>query len=265
MIEPRPSSKPCPSSKFCPSSEHFPFPFTSGAFRYSTNVEPAPRLVTTAAGTWGGTVIDVGTATYRDELALRSRILADDPSRCVVLPHMRPAAWDALLYVLSELAADHPDVMKFDRDGARCHWRNDLLNIERHFTVGDDDSIPPGGPLRFAGEQAQEDLVLLDQREGELWADAGFVTFAADWSLAFDVGMAFQEIHGPVPPSVHEEGVFTRAEQFIMRLPAGQAYRRLNWSMTAGHTLDTSTESAPSWTPERERMIAEAPADPATL
>jgi hypothetical protein len=245
--------------------ERFPFPFTSGTFKYSTNVEPALRKVITAAGAWGGTVIDVGPHSYRDELTLRRRILTDDPGRCAVLPHMRPAAWDVLLYVLGELAADHPDVMKFERDGTRCHWRNDLLGVEERFAVGDEDSLPVGEPLRFAGEQVQEDLVLLDQREDALWVDAGLVTFAADWSLEFDVGMAFQEIHGPVPPSVHEQGVFTRAEQFIMRLPYGQAYRRTNWSMTAGHTLDTSTENAPSWTPERERMIAEIALDPDRL
>ncbi|GLZ08830.1 hypothetical protein Acsp03_62960 [Actinomadura sp. NBRC 104412] len=237
--------------------ERFPFPFTSGTFRYSTNVEPAPRPVTTAAGSWGGTVVDVGDS-YRDELELRGRILRADPSRCTVLPHMWPACWDALLYLLGELAADHPEAMAFERDGRKCRWRNDLLGVEKTFTIGDRDSLP-GGPLRFAGEQVQEDLVLLDQREDELWADAGLVTFAADWSLAFDVGMAFQDVHGPVPPRVHEEGVFTRAERFLMRLQPGQAYRRTNWSMTAGHRLDTSTENAPAWTPERERMIAEAP------
>jgi hypothetical protein len=237
--------------------ERFPFPFTSGTFKYSTNVEPAPRQVTTAAGSWGGTVIDVDDS-YRDELELRGRILKADPSRCTVLPHMWPAAWDALVYVLGELAADHPDVMKFERDGRHCHWRNDLLGVEKTFTIGDAESLPDG-PLCLAGGQAQEDLVLLDQREDALWADAGLVTFAAGWSLNFDVGMAFQDVHGPVPSRVHEEGIFTRAERFIMRLPYGQAYRRTNWSMTAGHRLDTSTENAPSWTPERERLIAEAP------
>jgi hypothetical protein len=237
--------------------ERFPFPFTSGTFRYSTNVEPAPRLVTTAAGSWGGTVIDVDDS-YRDELELRARIIKADSSRCTVLPHMRPAAWDTLVYVLGQLAADLPEVMEFERDGASCHWRNDLLGVEKTFTIGNEESLPEG-PLRFAGEQVQEDLVLLDQREDELWADAGLVTFAADWSLNFDVGMAFQDVHGPVPPRVHEEGIFTRAERFIMRLQPGQAYRRTNWSMTAGHRLDTSTENAPSWTPERRRMIAEAP------
>jgi len=52
--------------------------------------------------------------------------------------------------------------------------------------------------------------VLLDQREGSLWADAGIVTFAADWSMRFDVGMRFLEVHGPVP-RIHEEGIITRA------------------------------------------------------
>ena len=56
------------------------------------------------------------------------------------------------------------------------------------FTVGDDSSLPEG-PLRFLGSQIQDDIILLDVREGTLWLDAGLVTFAADWSFGFDVGM----------------------------------------------------------------------------
>ncbi|WP_206061176.1 heme-dependent oxidative N-demethylase family protein [Nonomuraea basaltis] len=237
----------------------FPFPFPADTYRYSTNVEPARRFVTTAAGAWGDRIIEVDRH-YRAELSERDRVLAADPTRCTVLPHMRPAAWDALLMVLGELAADHPDVMELsDEGGGRLRWRNDLLGVEQSFTVGDDDSIP-GGPLRFAGTQAQEDLVLLDQREGALWADAGLVTFAADWSLAFDVGMPFLEVHGPVP-RVHANGVITRAQQFLMRLGTGQEYRRTNWTMTVDRRLDTSTETYPEWGRDRRLVTAGDPGE----
>ena len=105
--------------------------------------------------------------------------------------------------------------------------------------------------------------MLLDQREGSLWADAGLVTFAADWSMGFDVGMRFLEVHGPVP-RVHEAGVVQRAEQFLMRLQPGQEYRRTNWSMTVDRRLDTSTETYPEWGPDR-RPIATDPALPDRL
>ncbi|GAB2829448.1 DUF3445 domain-containing protein [Actinocorallia aurea] len=232
----------------------FPFPFSSDSYRYATNVEPARAPVRTPAGGWGETVVDVDDD-YRAELAERARVLAADPSRCTVLPHMRAACWDALVYLLRELAASNPGAMALaDLGGGRLSWRNDLLGMVLDFTVGDDAGVP-GGPLAFAGSQVQEDIVLLDQREDALWADAGLVTFAASWSLHFDVGMPFLEVHGPVP-RVHANGVIPRAQAFLMRLPAGREYRRTNWSMTVGRRLDTSMEAYPEWGPERARAAA---------
>ncbi|MGY1814626.1 heme-dependent oxidative N-demethylase family protein [Blastococcus sp. SYSU D00820] len=232
----------------------FPFPFAADAYRYSTNVEPARRPVATAAGSWGARLLDVDDECAA-ELALRREVLAADPTRCAELPHMRIAAWDALTTLLPELAAAHPGVMSLAERGDRWYWRNDLIGTSTSFRVGDDDSLP-GGPLFFLGSQVQEDVVLLDQREGSLWADAGLVTFAADWSMGFDVGMRFREVHGPVP-RVHETGVITRAEQFLMRLQPGEAYRRTNWSMTVDRRLDTSTEARSEWAPQRWGIAAD--------
>ncbi|MGK5113893.1 MULTISPECIES: heme-dependent oxidative N-demethylase family protein [unclassified Geodermatophilus] len=232
----------------------FPFPFPDDTYRYSTNVEPARRPVVTAAGTWGDRLLHVDDG-YAAELALRRTVLAADPMRCQQLPHMRVAAWDALLTLLPDLAATYPDAMALRRHGDRWSWRNDLIGTSASFVVGDDDSLP-GGPLAFLGSQVQEDVVLLDQREGSLWADAGLVTSAADWSMGFDVGMRFLEVHGPVP-RVHEAGVVQRAEQFLMRLQPGQEYRRTNWTMTVDRRLDTSTETYPEWGRDRRLVVAD--------
>ncbi|MGP4046108.1 heme-dependent oxidative N-demethylase family protein [Streptomyces sp. 2A115] len=238
----------------------FPFPFRADAYRYSTNVEPARLPVLTEAGEWGAWILDIDDE-YADELAQRQRILAADPTRLTVLPHMRPACWDALHTLLRELAAQYPDAMELRQEdggtgGGSYVWRNDLLGIEQRFTDGEDASLP-GGPLGFLGSQIQDDIVLLDQREGSLWADAGLVTFAADWSMRFDVGMRFLEVHGPVP-RVHEEGIISRAERFLMRLEPGQEYRRTNWTMSVGRRLDQSTEVYPEWGRDR-RLAGEAP------
>ncbi|MFF5011396.1 DUF3445 domain-containing protein [Streptomyces phaeochromogenes] len=247
-------------SPLSPRITGFPFPFRTDTYRYSTNVEAARSPVATEAGGWGSGILDVDDE-YAAELAARERILAADPSRLTVLPHMRPACWDALRTLLRELADLHPDAMELRRDGNhgdRFVWRNDLLGIEQRFRDGDDDSLPRG-PLGFLGSQIQDDIVLLDQRDGSLWADAGLVTFAADWSLRFDVGMRFLEVHGPVP-RVHEEGIISRAERFLMRLEPGQEYRRTNWTMSVDRRLDQSTETYPEWGRDR-RLVAGAPAD----
>jgi hypothetical protein len=90
-----------------------------------------------------------------------------------------------------------------------------------------------------------------------LWGDAGVVTFAANWSLGFDVGMSFLQIHGPVP-RVHTERVITRAHEFLLRLQPNQSYRRTNWTLTVDGKLDTATETYPEWGRDR-RTLADGP------
>lgn len=235
----------------------YPFPLPRDVYRYSANVEPAGVPRGTEAGSWGAHRVTVDRH-YRAELAERARVLAADPTRHQCLPHMAPAAWEALLVGLAELAAAHPEQMRLTRDGKTAHWRNDLLGTDQTFTVGDPDSLPLP-PLVFLGTQLQEDVVLLDQREGQLWADAGIVTFAADWSMRFDVGMSFLQIHGPVP-RVHDERVIPRAHDFLLRLPAGPGFRRTNWTLTVDARLDTATETYPDWGRDR-RTVAEGPLD----
>ena len=120
----------------------FPFPFATDSYRYSTNVEPARRPVTTAAGGWGAGVLDVDDD-YVAELAVRRAVLAADPTRCQELPHMRVASWDALTTLLPELASTCPGTTVLDRDGDRWTWRNELLGTARTFTVGDDQIVVP--------------------------------------------------------------------------------------------------------------------------
>ena len=231
----------------------FPFPYTGDSYRYSTNIAPAGGVVATATGQWGQRVVDIDSE-YGHELAERRRILADDPSRHAVLPHMRVACWDTMLALMAELATAYPATMSLTRDGDTWHWRNELLDTEQDFVIGDESSLPCD-PLAYIAGQVQEDIVLLDQRDGDLFADAGVVTFAAGWSFGFDVGMTFLEIHGPVP-RLRETGVITRAREFLMRLQAGDIYRRTNWSMTVGRRLDVSTEAFPEWLPDRDHLDA---------
>jgi dimethylamine monooxygenase subunit A len=233
----------------------FPFPFPTDQYRYSTNVEPAGGANRTVAGTWGEHVLHVDEFYEPDSAECRA-LLAADPSRCQELPHMRPATWDAMTYVMSELQEAEPDAFSLERlDADTWRWRNQLLGIEQEFVYGDDRTLPTD-PLRFIAPQVQDDLVLLDQREGALWADAGVVTAAADWSMRFDVGMSFLEIHGPVP-RVHPAGVVNRAHEFLMRLQPGEAYRRTNWTMTIGRRLDTATETYPEWGPDRRLVLGQ--------
>jgi len=233
----------------------FPFPFPRDSYRYSTNVEPAGSTVETAAGRWGAHPVDVD-AHYRGDLAERERVLAEDPTRFQALPHMEVAQWDAMVTLMRMLVEADPRTFSLERDGAIRRFTNRALDVEQAFVFGERSTLPEA-PLRFIGRHVQEDVVLLDQRDGALWGDAGLVTFAADWSLRFDVGMSFLQIHGPVP-RVHTEGVIPRAQQFLMGLQPGQRYRRTNWSLSVDRRLDQSTETYPQWGRDR-RVLAEGP------
>ncbi|MDJ0358361.1 DUF3445 domain-containing protein [Paenarthrobacter sp. PH39-S1] len=232
----------------------FPFPFSGDSYRYSANVEPARKTVETEVGSWGSFLIDTDEH-YLPDLQERDQVLEKDPTRTQVLPHMRLAVWDAITTLLPAMAEEHPRTMSYHRNGNTCRWGNTLQNLELEFTIGDDDSLPMG-PLRFLGSQIQDDIVFLDAREDTLWLDAGLVTFAADWSFGFDVGMKFMEVHTPVP-RVQTEPVINRAHQFLLRLQPGGQFRRTNWTMTVDRRLDTSTETYPDWAPDRGTIAAD--------
>jgi hypothetical protein len=111
-------------------------------------------------------------------------------------------------------------------------------------------------PLEYITRQAQGDFVIVDQRDNNLWCDAGMVTTQADWSLDFDIGMNFMEWHGPVPLA-HEMGVFDRALKFLLNLQLGKPVRRLNWTMTINPRLDTSPENYHKWGQDRLTVTPE--------
>ncbi|MGY1636146.1 heme-dependent oxidative N-demethylase family protein [Geodermatophilus sp. SYSU D00742] len=236
-----------------------PWPFSPGerAFRYAVNVEPARRRVETPAGHWGAHVVDLG-EDYQEQMLLRRDILARDPGRRQVLPHMEPACWDMLLYLLRELVSARPDAMHLEEHrGARraFSWRNDLLGIEQDFVLGDPATLPTD-PLTWIACQVPDDILMVSDRGGRLWFDAALVTWAAAWSVKFDVGMHLDEIHGPVP-RLNEEGVTSRATRFMRSLTSDQTYRRVNWTFSAHGSprRDISLETKPDWDTDIPHLV----------
>ncbi|HVY07970.1 MAG TPA: DUF3445 domain-containing protein [Burkholderiales bacterium] len=229
----------------------FPFPFAEDTYAYSVNIEPHTPG---AAGSAFEFAFDIDEH-YVAECEDRRVTLSLDPERYVALPHMMDAQWDFLELVFDSLARDYPQHFGLRKDGARWTWINRPLGIQDTFTFGDSTTLARE-PFDYAARQAQGDFVLLDQRDGDLWADAGMVTSQADWSLAFDAGMSFKQWHGPVPMA-HEIGVFDRALKYLLALRQGQPVRRLNWTMTVNPRLDTSPESYPLWGPDRTLVTTE--------
>jgi hypothetical protein len=218
------------------------WPFDGTPYRYFTNVENAGATQTTAAGSWGDTVFVVD-ETYEEVVAERRTILGEYPRRSGRMPHMLAAEWDALLFVLEKLAAEHPQTAELQEVSPdRWRFRNAVTATVLEFGFGDDSALTTT-PLRTAAAEIVEDLFLLDDRDGALRLDVIAATFTGSWSSSFSLGMSFTDLHGPVP-RVHGSGMVARTERFIRALDPGEVVRRLNWSMYSSGALDSSLEAA---------------------
>ncbi|SCB30700.1 heme-dependent oxidative N-demethylase family protein [Rhizobium hainanense] len=229
----------------------FPFPFDRDEYMYSVNMEPH---VKGQKDTVFESLIDVDEH-YVAEMHDRALVLKQDPLRYQALPHMMSAQWDTLELLMEEQAAGYPEHFTLTKNGDQWRWINRPLGIDDTFTFGDASTLPYE-PFEYITRQAQGDFCIVDQRDGNLWMDAGMVTTQADWSLDFDIGMNFMEWHGPVPLA-HQIGVFDRALKFLLNLQLGKPTRRFNWTMTINPRLDTSPENYPKWGPDRTTVTPE--------
>jgi hypothetical protein len=223
----------------------FPFPFPEDSYMYAVNMEPHIRGGPTAAY---DAVFDLDEH-YLGDMHDRALVLEEDPARCQVLPHMLDAEWDTLELLMENLAQDYPAHFSLTRNGDAWHWVNRPMRIDDTFTFGAAETLPYP-PFEYITRQVQGDFTIQDQRNENLYMDGGMVTSQADWSLNFDLGMAFHEWHGPVPLA-HEIGVFDRALKYLLRLQYGKPVRRLNWTLTVNPRLDTSPENYPLWGPDK--------------
>jgi hypothetical protein len=233
----------------------FPFPVEYDAMRPRVDVEPACVRKQTEVGSWGGTMF-VEDEGYERFLELKNRILDEDPNRFTSYPHMVPAQWDAMVFVMKQLSAEFPEWFRLQVDGDAMTWTNRKLGVERAFVFGDQESLPRL-PLEYIGRQVQEDLLLLDVRDSQLYLDSALVTFSMGWSPTFTTGMTFHEAHGTLP-RIMEDGTVRRAEKFLISMPPGEIYRRNPWSFQIGGRLDISMDSLPAWSQEQNEILADA-------
>ncbi len=230
----------------------FPFPFWDDKYMYSVNMEP--HIKAGAPGSVYEFPIDIDEH-YVSDMRDRALVLTEDPTRCQALPHMMAAQWDVLELLMTSLADAHPEYFILERHGDDWHWINKPLQIDQRFRFGDPSTLPYE-PMEYITRQCQGDFTIVDQRENNLWIDAGIATSQADWSLDFDIGMNFMEWHGPVPLA-HEAGIFDRALKFLLCLQQGKPVRRLNWTMTINPRLDTSPENYDKWGIDRTTVTPE--------
>jgi hypothetical protein len=118
---------------------------------------------------------------YVSEMHDRALVLAEDPLRCQSLPHMDLAGWDLLELLMTLKARDYPEHFSLEQDGDSWRWVNRPLGIDETFTFGDTATLPHwlwADGVHYAAEPG--DFCILDQRDDNLWMDAGIATTQAD-------------------------------------------------------------------------------------
>jgi dimethylamine monooxygenase subunit A len=226
--------------------QSFPYPFGDrDVYRYSNNALP---LIQPKA-------IEV-TVEYLDEIRLKRELLTHHPERCYQsTPHTMDAQWEVVDLMIHQLIAYYPDKFSMEKKEGQWIFSNLVLNETVAFTFGDCSTLEVE-PLDFIGRHVQEDLLLMMQRDGDLFLDAGQLCFPANWSLYFDLGMSFKEIHSPIP-GFQKDSLDDRILQFLMRLEAGKPWGRKNWSLMAGNRLATSLETFSEWGLVRKQVTKE--------
>lgn len=227
------------------SMDSFPYPFKGDVYRYSNNSVPLEE-----AG-----CVEV-TASYREEVKLKRKLLTEHPERCFQSrPHTLKAQWEIVEMVITHLTTYYPQQFSLERNEGEWTFYNHILEEHTTFTFWDKATLSLE-PLDFIGRHVQEDLIFMMQRDGDLYMDAGQLCFPANWSLAFNIGMSFKEIHGPIP-GFKEEGLDQRILMFLMRMEAGDPWVRRNWSLMGGNRLDTSLETFDEWGKGRRKVSKE--------
>ncbi|WP_156509960.1 heme-dependent oxidative N-demethylase family protein [Rossellomorea aquimaris] len=196
------------------------------------------------------------TPSYCEEIKLKRELLTEHPKRCFQSrPHAMRGQWEIVHMILEHLVSEYPNHFSLEKNGENWTFHNHILSEKQSFVSGDHTTLP-FEPLDFIGRHVQEDLILMMERDGDLFLDAGQLCFPANWSLAFNVGMSFKEIHRPIP-GFKEEGLDDRIVRFLMRMEAGEPWSRRNWSLMAGSRLDTSLETFDVWGKGRNEVTKE--------
>lgn len=215
----------------------FPFPFKEDAYGNRLGIEAHDRRGDTAAF---HSYFDIDSH-YKAMVAARHRTLLQDPTRYQSLPHMMPAQWEAMVFIMENLAFDHPQHFTLIREGQNLRWQNRLLQIDHVFTYGDETSLPDE-PFAYIGRQMQGDMILLNPRDGSLFMDVALVSEAFYWSVDFIFGLDWRAIHGPVQHQP-ERAAIEAGRMIALRLRPDQPMRRVNWGTQTRPRLDMSMEN----------------------
>ena len=154
---------------------------------------------------------------YKHEIAER-RTLLERWGREMIAAE--PGAESACAEMLARLADVLPRRYPawFERDGSTLHNR---LTDERSDLNGD--------PLSIAARLVQEDLCILQLRDGVSFLTAGILCFSPGWRLLEKLGRPLADVHGPVP--LYADRLARPVDRFMRHVAPGKLAERLNWGL----------------------------------
>lgn len=113
---------------------------------------------------------------------------------------------------------------------------------------------PDREPLEIAADLTEEDLILLDVREGDVIVAAASNAYSTTRRIVSSVGRSMRFAHEYVPGL--NDGLGSRIDRVLANLKAGLPVVRYNWAVVAGRE-----RLAPSTTPDHSAVAALVKAD----
>ncbi|VEF46924.1 Protein of uncharacterised function (DUF3445) [Bacillus freudenreichii] len=228
--------------------DQFTFPFKAKTYRYSND------LVDLTEENVNFVKI---TPEYEVQVKRKREMLGKQhATRYQSFPHTMEIQWEFLELLIGLAVEQYPEHFSVEKDGDNWTFKNHILNETETFIFGDETSIPYE-PLDFIGRHFHNDFVIMVNRDDDFYLEAGQVSFAALFSPAWNAGMSFTEIHGPVP-FIDKNGVdlVDRIRRFLLSVEPGKPRTRVNWNMMADR-WDVNYETFDEWGPERYKVTPE--------
>ncbi|MFC5587917.1 DUF3445 domain-containing protein [Sporosarcina soli] len=228
--------------------DQFTFPWKKDTYRYSNDlVELEKEKVN---------FVKI-TPEYKAQIkSKREKLKAQEKVRFLSFPHTIEMQWEILEMLIDLAVEKYPEHFSIERNGDHWTFRNFILDEKEEFIFGDDTSIPYE-PLDYIGRHFHNDFVLMVNREDNLHLEVAQVSFAALFSPHWNLGMTFDEIHGPVP-FVSKDGIdlTERVRKFLLTIEPGKPRTRVNWNLMADR-WDVNYETMDVWGPQRGRVTSE--------
>ena len=128
--------------------------------------------------------------------------------------------------------AENPDLCWGETDGSRPAQAEALALVAAHFRATPLADLPPP---RAAAHLVEDDLCLMEQRNGEWTLSAASLCAPSFFSARSAVGKSLSQLHEPV--TGFGDRLLPRVDRIFTQLPEDQLVERRNWSVVSSGEL----------------------------